>query len=42
MLFIQPDAGGTGNTLEDERRFLFMLAKRTHESLLKLGLVVEG
>ena len=41
MLFIQPDAGGTGDAFEHQRRFLLMLAQGAHEALLKLGLIIE-
>jgi hypothetical protein len=46
MRFVEPDAGGAGDALEDQRRFLFVLAGRplgtAHEVLLHVGMVEQA
>jgi hypothetical protein len=44
--FIEPDAGGAGDALEDQRRFLLMLSGRplgaAHEVLLHVGMIEQA
>ena len=39
VLLIQPDAGGAGNSLDNQRRFTFVFAQDTDKTLLELRLV---
>ena len=42
MAFVEPDARGTGNAFDDQRRLALIRPRLAHEAFLEIGVVVEG
>jgi hypothetical protein len=42
VLLVEPDAGGAGDALEDQRGLALVRRERPHETFLHLGMVVQS